>query len=146
MRAGGVPLDIFTDEITLSTKGNGDVLNITEAVESVIKDSKIAEGLVNVSVVGSTAAITTIEFEPALVKDLQEVLEKLVPSGKEYHHDKTWGDANGFSHIRSALIGTSRAFSLKGGELMLGTWQQIILADFDNRKRTRKVIVQVVGK
>ena len=136
---------IITDEFTLSTKGNTDVIDITELVHHIIGKNKVGNGLVNISVVCSTASITTIEYEPALVKDLKETLEKLVPSNKEYHHDKTWGDANGFSHIRSAILGTSKSFHLLKGKLILGTWQQIILIDFDNRPIERKIVVQLVG-
>ena len=96
--------------------------------------------------VGSTAAITTIEYEPALVKDTKQILEKLIPSGVSYAHDDTWGDANGYSHLRATLLGPSLSVPFMGSELSLGTWQQIILIDFDNRPRTRKLILQFMGE
>ena len=104
------------------------------------------EGNILVFVPGATAGITTIEYEPGLLKDYPELMEKIIPSNKNYHHDMTWHDGNGFSHLRAALQGASFQVPFSDGNLLLGTWQQIILIDFDNRSRSRKVIVQITGK
>lgn len=137
---------IYNDNFTIQTTGCCDVHNITPQVEEIISKSKITNGQVLVFVTGSTASITTMEVEAELDKDLKEALEIVAPEGKEYHHDKKWQDGNGFSHIRSTLIGTSQVFALINGELLLGTWQQIILCDFDNKKRDRLITVQIVGE
>ena len=95
---------------------------------------------------GSTAALTTVEYEPGLIKDLKELAEKIVPSNRRYHHDDRWGDDNGFSHLRASLFGPSLAIPIEQGQLSLGTWQQIVLLDFDNRPRTREITVQFMGE
>lgn len=137
---------IFTDKITLSTKGFCDIIDITEQVKEIIRKSKIKDGLINVFVKGSTAGITTIEAEPNLIKDFQELIEKLVTQNKSYYHDSTWGEANAFSHLRASLIGASLSVPISDGELDLGTWQQIVFCDFDNRSRKREIIVKVIGE
>jgi secondary thiamine-phosphate synthase enzyme len=137
---------ILTKKITLNTKGNPDFINITDEVAGIFDGSKLKSGSVTVFVVGSTAAIMTFEYEPGLVKDVQELFEKLIPEKKHYSHDETWGDANGFSHLRAALQGPSLSIPFDKGKLMLGTWQQIVLAEFDNRPRKRDVVVQVIGE
>src|SRR3990167_787607 len=126
-------MKVKTERIRLKTKGDGDLVNITEEVSSILARSKIKEGSVTVFVVGSTAAITTFEYEPGLIKDIRDLYEKIVPSNKHYSHDETWGDANGFSHLRAALQGPSLTVPFEKGKLVLGTWQQIVLAEFDNR-------------
>jgi secondary thiamine-phosphate synthase enzyme len=131
--------------IELSTRGYCDIHNITEQVQQLISSSQINDGIVCVSLIGSTGAITTVEYESGLVKDIQEFLEDLLPQNKGYHHDATWGDANGFSHLRSTLLGTSASFPFNNKRLLLGTWQQIIFIDFDNQARQRNLIVQIVG-
>ncbi len=136
---------VHQDEFNLSTKGFSDIIDITSQAEEVLNESKIKQGIVLVFVQGSTAGITTIEYEPNLVKDFQEFIEKLIPQNKKYHHDATWGDDNGFSHLRASLIGPSIALSVENGKLVLGTWQQIVLCDFDNRPRQRKIIVKIIG-
>lgn len=136
---------VHQDEFNLSTKGFSDIIDITSQAEEVLNESKIKQGIVLVFVQGSTAGITTIEYEPNLVKDFQEFIEKLIPQNKKYHHDATWGDDNGFSHLRASLIGPSMALSVENGKLVLGTWQQIVLCDFDNRPRQRKIIVKIIG-
>jgi len=138
--------DIITEKLTLKTKGATDLIDITEEVSRVLKSSGLKEGSVTVFVVGSTAAIATFEYEPGLIKDMRELYDKLVPQRAAYHHDNTWGDANGFSHLRAALQGPSLTIPFSGGSLLLGTWQQVVLAEFDNRPRQRQVIVQVAGK
>ncbi len=136
----------YSDEIQLSTKGFCDVHNITDEVQDIVSKSGIKEGIVCVSCVGSTVGITTLEYEPNLVQDFCELMENLIPHNKPTRHGNTWGDDNGFSHLRSALIGTSASFPVSGGRLVLGTWQQIVFCDFDNRERTRKIYVKVVGE
>ena len=113
---------------------------------SSVKKSKIANGLCTAFVVGSTAALTTIEYEPGLLKDIPELLNNLIPQNKRYHHDDTWGDGNGHAHLRSALIKTSFTIPIINSELTLGTWQQLILLDFDNRIRNRRIIIQIIGE
>lgn len=139
-------MKIINDSIKVSTKGNPDLIDITGRVAEILKSSKLNKGSVTVFLVGSTAAITTFEFEPGLVKDIRDFYEKIVPSTKHYAHDATWGDANGFSHLRAALQGPSLTVPFDDGKLLLGTWQQIVLAEFDNRPRDRKIIVQITGE
>lgn len=139
-------MKILTKEIILSTEGNCDIINITEDVQSIITGGKMKEGNCCVFSIGSTASITTIEYEPGLLKDIPKILDKLIPVYAKYNHNDTWGDNNGHSHIRSAMIGTSFNVPFLKGELILGTWQQIVLIDFDNRKRNRRIIVQLTGE
>jgi secondary thiamine-phosphate synthase enzyme len=137
---------IITQEISVSTEGFTDIINITPFVKEILEKSKIADGTINVSVPGSTASVTTIEYEPGLVQDLKSACERLVPSKAVYAHDQTWHDGNGFSHVRAALFGSSESFSVKDGEVLLGTWQQIVLIDFDNTPRKRRVVIQLIGR
>ena len=139
-------MEIETLSFNINTRGSTDIIDITEKVQSQINSSGFKEGNVLVFVGGSTAGITTIEYEPGLLKDYPDFFEKIVPSGTSYQHDHTWHDGNGHSHIRAALQGASFTVPFKEGRLLLGTWQQIILVDFDNRSRNRKVIVQITGK
>lgn len=136
---------VHSDAIELSTKGFGDTQNITDAVSRIQEESGVQNGLVTVFCQGSTGTITTIEFEPGVIQDLKEALEKIAPSGIPYQHDKAWGDGNGFSHIRAALMKPSLTIPAVDGKMALGTWQQIVFIDFDNRPRKRKVVVQVIG-
>lgn len=139
-------MKIITEQHTIKTKGNCDIVNITDQVINTLQENELKQGNVTVFVVGSTASISTIEYEPGLKKDLPEILEKFIPSGKQYHHNATWGDHNGHSHLRSTLFGCSQTIPFTNGELLLGTWQQIILIDFDERPRTRKVVIQLIGE
>ncbi len=139
-------MKIVQHKLTKKTKGSGDLIDITQDVARAIQRSGLANGMVTVFNIGSTAAITTFEFEPGLIHDMQELYEKLVPSKKHYAHDDTWGDANGFSHLRAALQGPSLTIPFENGELLLGTWQQVVLAEFDNRPRQRQVVVQTIGE
>jgi secondary thiamine-phosphate synthase enzyme len=136
----------FQKEIRISTKGRCHVLDITEQVGRIVAASGVDIGIVNVSGVGSTLAITTLEFEPGCVSDLQRALEQIAPSNTNYAHNARWGDENGYAHLRSALAGTAKSFPVTGGRLALGTWQQIVLCDFDDRPRERQVVVTVVGE
>ncbi len=136
---------IFSETISLSTKGFSDILDITDRVDTVIGRSKVKNGLVTVFCPGSTGAVTTIEYESGVLKDLQMAIEKIVPSNIAYEHDRRWGDGNGFSHVRAALMKPSLTIPLVQGRLALGTWQQIVFIDFDNRKREREIIIQVLS-
>lgn len=137
---------IFSETISFSTKGFSDIIDITDRVDSVIKHSKVENGLVTVFCSGSTGAVTTIEYESGVLRDLQKAIEKIVPSNIPYEHDRRWGDGNGFSHVRAALMKPSLTIPLIKGRLILGTWQQIVLIDFDNRKRQREIVIHIMGE
>ncbi|MCC6586688.1 MAG: YjbQ family protein [Bryobacterales bacterium] len=137
---------VFQHSFRVSTKGHADVIDITGRVEKAVEASKIKTGMVNVSGRGSTLAVTTIEFEPGAVSDLRRALELMAPENDEYAHNERWGDHNGYAHLRSALIGTAQTYPIKNGELYLGTWQQVILCDFDDRPREREITVTVYGE
>jgi secondary thiamine-phosphate synthase enzyme len=136
----------FSETIRLDTRGFSDIIDITARVEAVLKASGIRDGIVTVSSIGSTASVTTIEYEPALVADFKAKLEQLIPSTEPSRHSETWGDDNGFSHMRSSLMGPGVTIPVSGGRLVLGTWQQIVFIDHDNRPRHREVFVQLVGE
>jgi secondary thiamine-phosphate synthase enzyme len=135
----------FQKTFRLSTRGHTDILDITAQVERIVAESGIRTGTVNVAGRGSTLGVTTIEFEPGAVADLQRALEAVAPAKGEYAHNARWGDHNGYAHLRSALIGTSKSFAVANGAVDLGTWQQVILCDFDDRPRDRELVVTVVG-
>lgn len=133
-------------DITIDTKGFSDIHDITDAVAEVIRQSGARHGIVSVTVVGSTASVTTIEFEPALVEDFKNKLEEFAARDWASLHSQTWGDDNGFSHVRASMMGPGVCLPFRDGELVLGTWQQIVVVDHDNRPRSRRVCVQVVGE
>jgi secondary thiamine-phosphate synthase enzyme len=133
-------------ELEFSTQGFSDIQEITAEVQGVVEESGVGNGLVTVSVIGSTASVSTIEYEPALLEDMKEQLEKLIPHTLASRHSATWGDDNGFSHIRATLMGPSMTLPIAEGGIVLGTWQQIVLIDHDNRRRTRRIYVQVMGE
>ncbi|PKL13059.1 MAG: secondary thiamine-phosphate synthase enzyme [Spirochaetae bacterium HGW-Spirochaetae-6] len=137
---------VHGEVIKVSTQGFSDIQNITGDVQRVAGSSKIQEGLVNIFVLGSTASISTIEFEPALIEDMQDRLEALIPQDARSRHSETWGDENGFSHMRATLMGPNITVPLSNGEVILGTWQQIVIIDHDNRPRNREIFVQVIGE
>jgi secondary thiamine-phosphate synthase enzyme len=139
-------MPVFQKSFRVSTRGHGDVLDVTAQVSRIVADSRIRQGIVNVTGVGSTLGITTLEFESGCVADLRRALEEIAPAGGDYAHNARWGDGNGYAHLRSALVGTGRSFPVNDGQLMTGTWQQIVLCDFDNRTRDRQVLVTVVGE
>ncbi|MEX0684869.1 MAG: secondary thiamine-phosphate synthase enzyme YjbQ [Balneolales bacterium] len=139
-------MKIETKDIYLSTQGFSDIHDLTPRVESIIRESGVKEGFSHIFVVGSTASIATMEFEPALVKDIKDKLEDFASSNMKSHHSETWGDDNGFSHIRSTFMGPGITIPVQNGKCILGTWQQIVVIDHDNRPRERHVIVQVIGK
>ena len=137
---------IVTERISLQTKGHCDIIDITPRVEQQVAKVKVDSGTVTLFVTGSTAGITTIEFEPGLLADLKEMWQRLVPENIPYAHDRAWGDGNGHSHIRASLLGASLVIPFSHKRLALGTWQQIVLVDFDNRPRSRQIVVQVMGE
>lgn len=139
-------MEIITNDIYLNTSGFSDIHDITGKVNQLISDSKINEGFCHIFVVGSTASVSTMEFEPALVQDIKEKLEDFASEKMRSHHSETWGDDNGFSHIRATFMGPGITVPIRNGGCILGTWQQIVLLDHENRPRERHVIVQIIGK
>ena len=137
-------MTIINEHFSINTNGNNDIINITKHVQNCVYQHALKDALVCVSVQGSTSAVTTIEYESGLVQDLQEALERIAPTGKEYHHDEICHDGNGYAHVRAALVGSSVNIALKEGLLNLGTWQQVVLIDFDNKERSRNITVQIV--
>jgi secondary thiamine-phosphate synthase enzyme len=137
--------EVVNTYLSLNTAGNAEVTDITQQVAETVRGAGIRDGQVLVFVPGSTGAVTTIEYESGVVKDLLEAVEELAPVGKYYRHDDRWGDGNGYAHVRAALLGPSLTVPINGGHLMLGTWQQIVFIDFDNRPRSRRILVQVSG-
>ncbi len=137
---------IDTREIELDTNGYCDIIDITDRIADAVRDSGLTGGIVTVFCPGSTGGLTTIENEPGLRKDLPQFFEKIIPSDKNYHHDETWHDGNGFSHLRSALIGPDLTVPFMGGRLTLGAWQQVVFLDFDNKARCRRLVVQIIGE
>jgi secondary thiamine-phosphate synthase enzyme len=138
-------LAVHSAQIRLSTEGNGDIVDITPGVQEVVDTAGIQDGLVSVFVAHSTAAVSLIEYEPGGVRDLRELMERLVPSDGDYQHNRTAGDTNAHAHLRAAVIGPSEVVPLKNGRLQRGTWQQFVLVDFDDHPRERVVMVQVMG-
>jgi secondary thiamine-phosphate synthase enzyme len=137
---------IRTIQFALQTRGHCDVKDVTSTVSEALTSSGLQEGHATVFVAGSTAGVTTVEFEPGLVKDLNEFFQKIIPEGPDYHHHDTWGDDNGSSHVRAALLKPSLTIPFVKGKLLLGTWQQVVVIDFDTRPRNRDVIVQLAGE
>ena len=139
-------MTIHTAKLVEKTKGHCDIIDITAKVQEQLERQKVRRGLATLFVSGSTASLTTIEYESGVLEDLKELLEKLIPSDRKYRHDDRWGDDNGFSHLRASLLGPSLQIPIDGGRLLLGTWQQIVLLDFDNRPRTREIVLQIMGE
>jgi secondary thiamine-phosphate synthase enzyme len=133
-------------KLHLKTRGESDILDITHEVQEKVSESKVKNGIAVVFVLGSTAGITTMEYEPGLTKDLPDMFEKIAPRKLNYAHNARWGDDNGYSHVRASLLGPSLVVPVVDGTVQLGTWQQIVLVDFDNRPRGREVAVQVLGE
>jgi secondary thiamine-phosphate synthase enzyme len=138
-------VEIGTYSMHKSTRGKCDIVDITDEVQSLIKKNNFDEGNVLIFAGGSTAGVTTIEYEPGLLKDYPNFFEKIIPSNLNYEHDNTWHDGNGHSHVRAAIQGASLTVPFSNGRLMLGTWQQIVFVDFDNRTRKREIIIQLFG-
>lgn len=137
---------VITERIEFETRGHADMLDITGAVAAKVKDSGVSSGIVTIFCPGSTSALTTIEYESGALSDLKRVFDEVVPPDRDYAHNRRWGDGNGHSHVRAALLGPSLTVPVVDGELSLGTWQQITYCDFDNRPRSRRLVVQIVGE
>ncbi len=137
---------IATRYLEFGTRGDGEMVDVTSQVGEAVRESGISSGAVVVFVPGATGAVTTIEHEPGLVKDLGDALERIAPEGVEYSHNLRWGDGNGHSHVRASILGPSLTVPFSGREMMLGTWQQIVFIDLDNRPRNRKLVVQIIGE
>jgi secondary thiamine-phosphate synthase enzyme len=137
---------VVTKKIKLNTKGDTDIIDITAEVNDAVSKSKIKNGAVTVFVPGSTGGITTVEYEPGLIQDLKKFFEKLAPKAADYQHNLRWHDGNGYAHVRASFLGPSISVPVVDSEPVLGTWQQIIFIDFDNRPRSREIIVQVIGE
>jgi len=137
---------VYGEEIVIKTAGFSDIKDITQRVKDFVGDSDVEEGIVNIFVIGSTATVSTIEFEPALVQDMKDKLEDFISKDKTTRHGQTWGDDNGFSHIRATFMGPGITAPVTGGEVLLGTWQQIVVIDHDNRSRDRRIYIQVMGE
>ncbi len=137
---------IFTGEARVQSKGETDIIDITGEVEDKLAESGLGQGVVSLFISGSTAGITTIEYEPGLVSDFRDMWERVASKSAAYQHDRRWGDGNGYSHVRASLLGASLVVPFNNGKLLLGTWQQIVVVDFDTRPRSRQIIVQVSGE
>jgi len=129
----------------VSTRGDTDIIDITEKVQSILTNSNIQSGIINVFVVGSTAGLSFVEYEPGLIEDLQEVFEKIAPKNKYYHHHEKWHDDNGNSHVRASLLKPDLTIPFENNKLCIGTWQQIILIDFDTSSRNREILVTIIS-
>ncbi len=139
-------MKIVTATLSLPTEGFNDTRDITGLVEKELASSKLRNGTVTVFIPGSTGGLTTIEYEPGVVADFSRLMDKIIPDNIPYQHDKRWGDGNGFSHVRASLLGPSLVVPFSDGRMALGTWQQIVLVDFDNRPRTRTIVLQFIGE
>jgi secondary thiamine-phosphate synthase enzyme len=139
-------MKIVPSELEFETTDQTDIIDISREVQEKVLQSGIQNGNMVLFISGSTAALTTIEFESGVVNDLRKTIERIAPRDIPYEHDRRWGDGNGYSHVRAAILGPSLSIPLKGGRLLLGTWQQIVLLDFDNRPRRRTLTVQIMGK
>ena len=139
-------MQVITEKIKLNSNGDTDIIDITSEVSSALKGTGLKNGLVTVFVSGSTGGLTTVEYEPGLVADLKKFFEKIAPKSGKYEHNLRWHDGNGYAHVRASFLGPSISVPFVKGGLRLGTWQQIIFIDFDNRPRTRELIVQILGE
>jgi len=139
-------MTVITKDITLQSRGNCDIIDITTQVAKTVEKSGINNGTVTLFIVGSTAGMTTIEYEPNLLADFKDMWDRMIPQNIPYQHDKTWGDGNGHSHVRASMLGASLTVPFVNKRLTLGTWQQIAFVDFDNRPRSRKITIQILGE
>jgi secondary thiamine-phosphate synthase enzyme len=139
-------MPVETMSLTFQTKGDAHIMDITSETQHAIRETGVQAGIAVLFVPGSTAALTTIEFEPGAVKDFQRLFDEIASPNRDYAHNQRWGDGNGHSHVRAALLGASLTVPFRDGNLLLGTWQQIVFVDFDNRSRQRAVIVQIIGE
>jgi len=141
-----ISIELETHSISIKTNGNCDIIDITHQAEELIRNHNFSEGNMILFAGGSTAGITTIEYEPGLLKDYPKFFDRVAPVSIKYEHDNTWHDGNGHSHVRAALQGASLTVPFKNGKFLLGTWQQIVFIDFDNRSRNREITVQITGR
>jgi len=137
---------VVTEKISLESQGNCDIIDITPEVQQCLSETSISDGTVTLFISGSTAGLTTIEFEPGLLADFKKMWERNIPRDIPYEHDRAWGDGNGHSHVRASLLGASLVIPFSAKRLALGTWQQIVVVDFDNRARSRQIVVQITGE
>lgn len=137
---------VISESIELSTKGNADILDITGDIDQVVRQSGITSGIITIFCPSSTSALTTIEYESGCIKDLKQLFDEIIDPNRNYAHNARWGDGNGHSHVRAALLGPSLTVPFVDNRITLGTWQQIIYVDFDNRPRQRRLVVQVIGE
>jgi len=138
-------MSVITKELHFDTKGEVEILDITEKVNSKVRESDIEDGTVTIFVPGSTGAVTTIEYEPGLLHDLPNALERLFPKGLDYEHELRWHDGNGHSHVRASFLGPSLTVPFGNKKMLLGTWQQVVFVELDNKSRTRRIILQILG-
>ncbi len=139
-------MTVVTKDVTLQSRGNCDIIDITSEVAKNIEESGVNSGIVTLFIVGSTAGITTIEYEPNLLSDFKNMWDRVIPQNVPYEHNRTWGDGNGHSHVRASMLGASLTIPFVDKKLILGIWQQIIFVDFDNRPRSRKIAIQILGE
>jgi len=142
---GDERMSVETNELHFETPGEVEIVDITEKVNGKLRESSIEEGIVTIFVPGATGAITTLEYEPGLVQDLPDALERLFPKGIGYEHEYRWHDGNGHSHVRAAFLGPSLTVPFRDKRLMLGTWQQVVFIELDNKRRSRRIILQIMG-
>ena len=140
-----INLSVITKTLAIKSKGENDIINITDKTQKIIQESKIKNGIVTIFVSGSTAALTTIEYEPGLLSDFPKMLEKIAPKNIDYSHEQMWHDGNGHSHVRASLVGPSITIPFTDGQLLLGTWQQIVLIELDTRSRNRNLVLQIIS-
>ena len=136
---------VHCDSLTISLSTGPDIVNITSELRAILKKSGVEQGSMQITIVGSTGSITTIEYEPGVVNDLKNAIERLAPPDLDYEHEKAWHDGNGHSHVQAALMGPSLVLPVRRGELVLGTWQQAVVINHDNRPRKRRVEVTIIG-
>lgn len=139
-------MKVHQGEIEVKTKGENDMVDLTDEIQRIVRESGVREGIACVFVPGSTGAVTTIEYEPGLMKDMPAVLERIAPRDEYYHHHETWHDYNGHSHVRASIIGPSLTIPITNGEIVHGTWQQIVFIEMDVRSRHRRILVKVLGE
>ncbi len=138
-------MSVVTEELHFDTEGEVEIIDITERVNSKLRESNIADGVVTIFVPGSTGAVTTIEYEPGLLHDLPAALERLFPKGIRYEHELRWHDGNGHSHVRASFLGPSLTVPFRNNKMLLGTWQQVVFVELDNKRRSRRIILQILG-
>ena len=139
-------MTVITKILELSTRGNGDLVDITRAVAGAVEETNLKNGTVTLFTPSATSALTTIEYESGCIEDLQRLFDEIIDPARHYAHNARWGDGNGHSHVRAALLGASLAIPFVDGSLTLGTWQQVIFVDFDNRSRRRRLVAQIMGE